>query len=414
MASAWQWFSSHSIWILAVSALLLALLVLGRPRIRVWIESIPPKRVSKILVRIFDATIAILDIITLIVVGAAAVAVTLSREGAKGLVTPESLKLWFVQHGMLVLLIAAISYLLYRLIKSILPSVVENSLTGRGRGRKAREDLARRVQTLSGALGTVIAIVLAVAAIFMILAEVGVDVTPLLATAGVAGIAIGLGAQSLIKDIIAGLFILFEDQYNNGDVVKVAGLAGVVEGINLRRTVLRDLDGIVHTIPNGEITTASNYSKEYSRIHIDIPVAYGEDLDHCIEVINRVGQELANDPAWSKKIRSAPKSLGVNNFGDSGIDIKVLGDTKPLMQWEVAREFRLRIKKAFDKENIEIPWPHIKLYHGDTTPRVHRETAARVRTACPSCGKLNESTATVCAYCGSAMGDASVRMPENP
>ena len=404
MASAWQWFNTHSIWILAASALALALFVFGRPRLHAWIENHLHGRYVQLLARTCDVVIGGLDVLTLIVVATAAVAITLSREGPMALITPESLKLWLVESGMLILLIAAIAYLLYRLIKSAIPSLVENSLTSRGKGRKAREDLARRVQTLSSAMETIAAIVIGVAAIFMILAEVGVDVTPLLATAGVAGIAIGFGAQSLIKDVIAGLFILFEDQYNRGDVVKVAGIAGVVEEINLRRTVLRDLDGIVHTIPNGEISTASNYTKEYSRVHIDIPVAYGENLDRCIEVINRVGQELADDPAWSKKIRSAPKSLGVNNFGDSGIDIKVLGDTKPLMQWDVAREYRLRIKKAFDQENIEIPWPHIKLYHGETKTGEH--------VACPSCGRMNDKQNTFCSQCGSAMAPNATLVPD--
>jgi small-conductance mechanosensitive channel len=395
MPEAWQWFSANSIWILMASALALALLVFGRPRIHTQLESVssPPQRLF--LQRAVDSVIVTLDTLILLVIAAGAIAITLSREGPGALITPESIKLWVVEHGLIVLLIAAISYLLFRLVKSAIPSIVERSMSSRGRGRKAREDLARRVQTLSGALVTLTAIVVSIAAIFMILAEVGVDVTPLLATAGVAGIAIGLGAQSLIKDMIAGLFILMEDQYNKGDVVKVAGIAGEVQDVTLKRTVLRDLDGIVHSIPNGEITTASNYTKEYSRLNLNIPVAYGEDLDHCIDVINRVGQEMAKDPAWGPKIRSAPQSLGVNNFGESGIDIKVLGDTKPMMQWEVTREYRRRIKKAFDNEGIEIPWPHIKLYHG--------EPKKGPKVACPSCGKPNEKDSSFCAACGSPM-----------
>jgi small-conductance mechanosensitive channel len=395
MPEAWQWFSANSIWILMASALALALLVFGRPRIHARLESVShvPRRLF--LQRAADSIIVTLDTLVLVVIAAGAIAITLSREGPGALITPESIKLWAVEHGLIVLLIAAISYLVFRLIKSAIPSIVERSMSSRGRGRKAREDLARRVQTLSGALVTVTAIVVLIAAIFMILAEVGVDVTPLLATAGVAGIAIGLGAQSLIKDMIAGLFILMEDQYNKGDVVKVAGIAGQVEDVTLKRTVLRDLDGIVHSIPNGEITTASNYTKEYSRLNLDVPVAYGEDLDHCIDVINRVGQELAKDPAWGPKIRSAPQSLGVNKFGDSGIDIKVLGDTKPMMQWEVTREYRRRIKKAFDEEGIEIPWPHIKLYHG--------EPKKGSTVTCPSCGKPNVKANLFCAACGSPM-----------
>ena len=395
MAEAWQWFSSNSIWILIVSAGALAILIFGRPRVHALLGRISSASRRLFCQRAADAIIVTLDTLILLVIASGAVAITLSREGPGALITPDSIKIWFVEHGLLVLLIVAISYLIYRLIKSAIPSIVERSMSARGRGRKAREDLARRVQTLSSALVTLTAIIVSIAAIFMMLGEVGVDVTPLLATAGVAGIAIGLGAQSLIRDIIAGLFILVEDQYNKGDVVKVAGIAGQVEDVTLKRTVLRDLDGIVHSIPNGDITTASNYTKEYSRLNLDVPVAYGEDLDKCIEIINRVGQELAKDPAWGPKIRSAPQSLGVNKFGDSGIDIKVLGDTKPMMQWEVTREYRLRIKKAFDREGIEIPWPHIKLYHG--------EPKNAPATPCPSCGHMSAQSALFCSHCGSAM-----------
>ena len=395
LASAWQWFTTYSIWVLMFSALALALLVFGRPRLHARLQHVSPRNRAQVLQRVCNAVIATLDGLILIVIVAAAIAITLSREGPQALMTPETIKLWFVEHGLLVLLIAAIAYLLYLLLKSVVPNIVESSMSARGRGKKAREDLARRVQTLSSSLTTLVGIVIGIAAVFMILTEVGVDVTPLLATAGVAGIAIGLGAQGLIKDLFAGLFILTEDQYNKGDVVKVAGIAGLVEDITLKRTILRDLDGIVHSIPNGEITTASNYTKQYSRLHLDVPVAYGEDLDHCIDVINRVGQEMAEDPAWAPKIRSAPRSLGVNKFGDSGIDIKVLGDTKPMMQWEVTREFRLRIKKAFDQEGIEIPWPHLKLYYG--------QQALPPQVICPSCNCRNSHDSKFCAQCGTPL-----------
>ncbi len=352
------------------------------------------------------AIIATLDAFILAVIALAAVAITVTREGPQALITPESIQLWLIAHGLLILLIAAIGYLVYRLIKTVIPGIVESSMSTRGRGRKAREDLARRVQTLSGALSTITGITILIVASFMILGEVGVDVTPLLATAGVAGIAIGLGAQSLIKDMIAGLFILMEDQYNKGDVVKVAGISGLVEDITLRRTVLRDLDGIVHSIPNGEIKTASNYTKDYSRMNLDVPVAYGENLEHVIDVINHVGQELAKDPLWGPKIRSAPQSLGVNNFGDSAIEIKVLGDTKPMMQWEVTREFRLRIKKAFDQDHIEIPWPHLKLYYG--------QSDAGPQSPCPACGHVQAAGAKYCAQCGASLAERAGPAPHKP
>lgn len=396
--SAWQWFSANSTWILMGAAAALAILIYGRPKLLARLKSIKTSSTREKLQKVCDTIIAALDIVVIAIIATAAVAITLEREGPQGIVTPESIATWFVEHGLLVLAIAAIAYLLYRLTITVTPGLIQSSMASRGRGRKAREDLARRVQTLSGALTTIFAVVIVIGAGFMILTEIGVNITPLLATAGVAGIAIGLGAQSLIKDMIGGLFILIEDQYNKGDVVKVAGIAGMVEDVTLKRTVLRDLDGIVHSIPNGEITTASNYTKEYSRLHLDVPVAYGEDLDHCIAVINKVGEDMAKDPMWGPKIRSAPRSLGVNNFGQSGIDIKVLGDTKPMMQWEVTREYRRRLKRAFDREGIEIPWPHVKLYHGDQQGQ---------KVLCANCHHSNPGGSLFCSQCGSALTQAT-------
>jgi small conductance mechanosensitive channel len=186
-----------------------------------------------------------------------------------------------------------------------------------------------------------------------------------------------------------------EDQYNKGDVVKVAGISGLVEDVNLKRTVLRDMDGIVHSIPNGEITIASNYTKEYSRVNLDVPVAYGEDMERVIRVINHIGEEMAKDPVWGPKLRSAPQSLGVNKFGESGIEIKVVGDTKPMMQWEVMREFRLRIKKTFDQEHIEIAWPRLKISHS--------ESDGAADSVCPSCRHTQPAGGSFCARCGAAM-----------
>jgi len=132
--------------------------------------------------------------------------------------------------------------------------------------------------------------------------------------------------------------------------------------------VLRDLDGIVHHVPNGEIRIASNFTRHFGRVNLDVSVAYDTDLDHAISVINRVGQELAEDEKWGKVIKSPPQVLRVNNLGESGIDIKILGDVKPIEQWGVMGELRLRLKKAFDAEGIEIPWPHTKVYFGNALP----------------------------------------------
>ena len=191
-----------------------------------------------------------------------------------------------------------------------------------------------------------------------ILPELGVNIGALLAGAGLVGLAVGFGAQSLVKDVIAGMFILVENQYGKGDVVNLAGVGGVVEDVNLRRTVLRDLEGAVHTIPNGEITVASNLTRQWTRVNMNVSVAYGEDLDRVIAVINRVGEELAQDPDFGPLILGAPRVLRVDGFGDSGIEIKILGVTRPIQQWAVMGELRRRLKRAFDEEGIEIPFPH--------------------------------------------------------
>jgi small conductance mechanosensitive channel len=168
--------------------------------------------------------------------------------------------------------------------------------------------------------------------------------------------------------VIAGVFIIMENQYRVGDVVKIADISGLVEQINLRRTMLRDLDGIVHVVPNGEIRVASNFTKEWSRVNLNISVSYETDLDRAIAVINRVCQEMAEEPEWAPLIVKTPQVLRVDNLGNSGIELKILGDTKPIRQWDVMGEIRKRVKKAFDEEGIEIPWPHTKVFFGNPIP----------------------------------------------
>lgn len=270
---------------------------------------------------------------------------------------------WLLEHGSRILLIIAISVAVYYLLRHFVPIVVKRTVTGTMAG-KPKSAIKKRTDTLSNIFIQTGMVFVGVVAIFTIVAELGINIAPALAGLGIAGIAVGFGAQSLVKDIFNGILILLENQYGIGDVVKIAGIAGLVEDVTLRRTVLRDLDGIVHSIPNSEIGAASNYTKEWSRVNMNISVGYGEDLDHVIEVINRVGKELAEDPDWAPRILKAPEVLRVDDFGDSGIALKILGETKPLAQWDVMGELRLRLKKVFDKEGIEIPWPHIKLFFG--------------------------------------------------
>jgi small conductance mechanosensitive channel len=200
----------------------------------------------------------------------------------------------------------------------------------------------------------------------MVLAEIGVPIGPMLAGFGIAGVAVGFGAQYLVKDLIAGLFIIMENQYRVGDVAQISGVIGLVEEITLRKTVLRDIDGIVHHVPNGEIRVASNYARHFSRINLDIPVSFNTNLDFAISVINRVGEELFAEEDFRERMITPPKVLRINKWSDSSIDIKVTGDVKPLEQWSLMGELRLRLKRAFDAEGIEIPWPHTKVYFGNS------------------------------------------------
>jgi small-conductance mechanosensitive channel len=274
---------------------------------------------------------------------------------------------WMVEHGIHILIIVIVGAVLWFVLNRLLPPIVGRAVA-RTKDKESKEGMEKRTNTLLSIFKGVGRVFILIVAIMMILDEVGVPVAPVLAGFGIAGIAIGFGAQYLIRDLIAGIFIILENQYRVGDVAKVADVAGLVEEVTLRKTVLRDLDGIVHHIPNGEIRIASNFTRHYARVNLNISVGYGTDLDHAISVINRVGKELAADENWRNVIKSPPQVLRVDNLGDSGIDIKILGDVKPMEQWAVMGELRLRLKKAFDAEGIEIPWPHTKVYFGSPLP----------------------------------------------
>jgi len=263
--------------------------------------------------------------------------------------------LWFNSHGIKIIVIILVAYLIRQfgaifIEKIIRKSVKADHFLSKG-AEKKREDTLIRV--FSGTLKILILVV----ALMMVFSELGLDIGPMLAAAGIAGLAFGFGGQYLIRDVIAGLFIILENQYRVGDVVCFDTTCGLVEGITLRMTILRDLDGTVHHVPNGEIKKASNLSKSFARVNIDIGVSYDSDIEKVIRVVNRIGEEMANDPEWKEFIIKPPQFLRVNDFADSAIIVKILGETKPLKQWDVAGELRKRIKIAFDKEGIEIPFP---------------------------------------------------------
>ena len=223
----------------------------------------------------------------------------------------------------------------------------------------------KRAHTLGKILRHALIIVISFIALLMILGELGIQLGPLLATAGIGALAIGFGAQSLVKDVISGFFIILENQYRIGDAIEAAGVSGLVESVSLRRTVLRDLEGKVHTIPNGEIKIVSNLSKEWARSVLDVGVSYREDLDKVTELLKQIGRELAAEEPWKGDILEPLQILGVEQFGESQLVIRVIVKTKPLKQWEVGRELRRRIKNRFDEKGIQIPFPHRVLIWGD-------------------------------------------------
>jgi small conductance mechanosensitive channel len=228
----------------------------------------------------------------------------------------------------------------------------------------------KRAQTLGNTLRHTLLIVISFIGLLMILGELGIQLGPLLATAGIGALAIGFGAQSLVKDVISGFFIILENQYRIGDAIEAAGVSGLVESVSLRRTVLRDLEGKVHTIPNGEIKIVSNLSKEWARSVLDVGISYREDVDHVIDLLEQIGRELAAEEPWKSAILEPLQIFGVERFEDSQLVIRMVVKTVPLKQWEVGRELRKRIKNRFDEKGIQIPVPHRVLIWGEKELRV--------------------------------------------
>ena len=219
----------------------------------------------------------------------------------------------------------------------------------------------KRAQTIGATARRFFSILIWSAAGLMALRELDVDITPVLTGAGIIGLAVGFGAQTLVKDIISGLFLIAEDQVRIGDVVGINGIGGVVEEINLRTVVLRDLEGVVHAISAGEIRTLSNRTKDFSYYVIDIGVDYQDDTDRIIEVVRDTARELMQDPAYAASILEPLEVLGVDAFKASEVTLRFRIKTLPLKQWEVGRELRRRIKKAFDANGIRIPFPQMEV-----------------------------------------------------
>jgi small conductance mechanosensitive channel len=222
----------------------------------------------------------------------------------------------------------------------------------------------KRAETLGRVFRYIVAVVISLIAIMLVLAEVGISLAPILGAAGVVGVAVGFGAQSLVKDYFTGFFVLLENQIRQGDVVQVAGIGGFVEEITLRFVRLRDYDGNVHFIPNSLITTVTNMSRDFAQTVIDVSIAYREDIDEAVAVMRDVAGAMRADTAYGWKIMEDMEIAGVEKWADSAIVIRSRIKVRPLEQWSVRREYLWRLKKAFDARGIEIPYPHLTVYAG--------------------------------------------------
>lgn len=256
--------------------------------------------------------------------------------------------------GLRILISLGVAWLAYFGLKAVLRRI-ERSL-GTTPGVVTPQE--QRTRTLVSLLRSVGLVIIAVMTVFMVLGALGVELAPLLAGAGVVGLAVSFGAQSLVKDVISGLFLLFENQFGVGDVIRIEGVSGSVEKMTLRVVVLRDVHGVVHIVPNGQITKVSNLTRSWARVVLDVGVAYKEDPDRVMAVLRDVGRELCEDPAWKPLLLGDIEVPGIETFGDSAVNLRVMVKTLPLKQWDVARELRRRIKLRFDREDIEIPFPH--------------------------------------------------------
>ena len=278
----------------------------------------------------------------------------------------SSLYEWIITElpGILILIVATLIVLkVYKtFVRKLRHIIIKRS--GKKEGTETQET-EKRVETLMNILQSVGKILIWAIFIMILLKKFGVDIGPILAGAGILGLAVGFGAQELVRDIISGFFMLLENQIRTGDVAIINGTGGLVEKIELRTTTLRDFSGTTHIFQNGKISTISNMTMEWSAMTFDIGVAYKEDTDEVVRIMKEVGEEMQNDPDFKDHIIEPLEVFGVDKFADSAVIIKARVKTKPIMQWTVGREYRRRLKKAFDEKGIEIPFPHTTVYWGE-------------------------------------------------
>jgi len=268
----------------------------------------------------------------------------------------EDLGRWAAQTGVRILSLLVLAFTVVRILSMVIVRAERDMTVGTGLDALERR---KRAQTIASILRRGLSTVIWTTAVLMVLRELDVDITPVLTGAGIVGLAVGFGAQTLVRDIITGFFLIVEDQVRVGDVAMVNGTGGLVEQINLRTIVLRDFEGVVHVIPNGEIKTLANRTKDFSYYVIDLGVDYGEDTDRVIALIRGAGAELMKDPAFAPFILEPVEVVGVDDFKESSVSVKLRIKTVPLKQWEVGRELRRRIKRTLNREGVRSPSPKL-------------------------------------------------------
>ncbi|MCX7833201.1 MAG: mechanosensitive ion channel family protein [Ignavibacteria bacterium] len=272
---------------------------------------------------------------------------------------------WLIQHApsiivLIILLFVSLklfTFLIKRIKKIIIKKVEKSSLD--------KIESEKRINTLMSIICKTGRVTIWIIFLMMLLKTIGVDIAPILAGAGILGLAIGFGAQSLIKDVISGFFILLENQIRVGDIATINGITGTVEEIQLRTVILRDMTGVVHIFEAGKIDSLANITKEWSASILDIPIAYKENIDEVIKIMNDVADELYKDENHKDKFLAPFEIFGLEKFDESAIIIRARMKTVPHQQWALAREYRKRLKAVFDEKNIEIPFNHISLYWGE-------------------------------------------------
>lgn len=266
-----------------------------------------------------------------------------------------------------ILLILVVAWIVVKIVMIALRRLEERLLQrGKAEGELPSET-AKRAETLVRLLRQAVVIMIWMIVGLIALRELGVEIGPILASAGIVGLAVGFGAQNLVRDVISGFFMILENQVRVGDVAIVNGTGGLVERMNFRTIVLRDLSGVVHVFPNGTISTLANMTREWSAYVFEIGVAYKEDTDRVIDIMKRVGEEMRRDEYFGPLMVEDIEIFGVDAFSDSAVVIKGRLKTLPIKQWEVGRQFRRRIKRAFDDEGVEIPFPHRSIYFGSAS-----------------------------------------------